>query len=61
MTWGDLSDAIYERTDGGKQSPDDELIFEYDVAIDGVLGPTVSGFEVDHDAQKVILKLGHPS
>ena len=30
----------------------------YDVVIDDVLGAPVASFEIDHDAQKIVLKTG---
>jgi hypothetical protein len=70
MQWQQITDEIYQRYDeagvaelvpdgkGGYKEHEDTLVFEYDVVIDSPIGPKVSGWEIDHDAQAIILKVG---
>lgn len=58
MTYGELTDQIYEVYDQGSQeNPDNALIMDYDVKFQSVLGSPFVGWEIDHDAQVIVLKV----
>jgi hypothetical protein len=58
MTWDELQRPIYEEYERA-QNEDDVDIDGYDVKVnDSANGAPVIGFEVDHDAQVIVLKTG---
>lgn len=54
IEWQTLNNGVYEEYER-QLAEDDTDIFGYDIAVFGVMGPKVTGWTIDHDAQTIIL------